>query len=138
MRKLFGFFLAALALSACASLPGAVTDPASAGALGAVVDATGTQAPAPLASTVIDDHALIVALQGADTIATAVDALVAAHVLVPGTPRALAVKSGLQRLKSFLEAASAAQRAGSTTSYQSALSNASQALSDIAAAVHGG
>jgi hypothetical protein len=128
--------LLAVPLAGCASL-GNVTDPATAGSVGAVIDSTGAKPPAPGTATLLDDKALVVALQSADTIATSVDALVAARVIVPGTPRALAVQSALRRLRSFLTAASAAQRAGSASSYASALRDAATAARDVATAIRG-
>lgn len=130
------FALLALPLAAC-NTTGNLTDPATAGSVGAVIDSTGATPPAPGAATTLDDKALIVALQSADAIATSVDALVAAKVLVPGTPRALTVQSALKRLRSFLATASAAQRAGSATSYADALRNAATAARDISSAVRG-
>lgn len=129
--------LLAMPLAACSTMTPDLRDPATAGSVGAVIDATGATPPAPGTATLIDDKALVVALQSADTIATSVDTLVAAKVIVPGTPRALAVRSGLQRLRSFLTAASAAQRAGSATSYQQALRDAAIAVRDIASAIRG-
>jgi predicted small lipoprotein YifL len=128
--------LLVLPLAACDTV-GPLTSPSGASAAGAAIDATGATAPAPLNATTIDDKALIVALQSADTIATSIDALVAAKVIVPGTPRALAVQSALKRLKSFLQAASAAQRAGSATSYARALGSAATAAKDIQSAIRG-
>lgn len=129
--------LLAMPLAACTTVTPDVRDPATAGAVGSVIDATGARPPALPATVVIDDKALVIALQSADTIATSVDALVAARVIVPGTPRALAVRSGLQRLRSFLTAASAAQRAGNATSYRQALTDAATAVQDITRAVRG-
>lgn len=128
--------LLALPLAAC-NVTGGLSDPATAGSVGAAIDATGATPPAPGAATLLDDKALVVALQSADTIATSVDALVKARVIVPGTPRALAVQSALKRLRSSLTAASAAQRAASATSYAEALRNAATAARDVAAAIRG-
>lgn len=103
---------AALALSACA--PTAVTT-----------------APAPLNQTVIDEKALLVAINGAEAIRAAVDVLVAAKVIVPGTPRALAVRDALVKARNGLNAAAAAQKAGSTASYFTAIEQANQAITQI-------
>ncbi len=126
-------FTAALALSACGSIP---TQPTP-GQIGAVIDASGVPYTSPGASTIIDDKALIVALQSADTIATSVDALVAVGAVQPGSERALAIRSGLIRLRRLLTAASAAQRAGEAQTYAQALTDAARAAQDITAAIRG-
>ena len=138
MIRRFICLVAVFALTACAPvLEGGLPTPGAAGAVGSVIDSTGARPPAPGAQTLIDDKALLVALQSTDTLATSVDALVAAGVLVPGSPRALAVRDGLIRLKAGLEAASAAQRAGEATTYETALREAATAAQDIARAIRG-
>jgi hypothetical protein len=136
MRKLIMSAMLALAmpLASCAALNDA---PASAGAIGTVIDATGVEAPAPLAETTIDEKAILVALESADTIATSVDVLIGLKVIVPGTPRALAIKSALIRMRSALTAASAARRAGNAKSYSDLLTNAAIAARDAAKAIKG-
>lgn len=132
--------LAALSLIGCSTTSSTEKPSAPAtmaGVVGSVIDATGEAPPAPLAQTLVDDKALVLALQSAETIATTVDALVAAKVLVPGTPRALAVQSALKRLRGFLTAASAAQRAGNATTYRAALTDAAVAVQDITKLIRG-
>ncbi len=128
----------AVALSGCAPVTqGGLPSPAAAGAVGAILDAGGARPPALGQATLVDDKALLVALEAADTLATSVDALVAARVLVPGSSRALAVRDGLVRLRQGLRAASAAQRAGSATTYAEALTLAASAAQEIARAIRG-
>lgn len=88
-------------------------------------------APAPLAYTVIDEKSLVLALQTFDTVLTAVDRLVAAGVIVPGSPRAVKIADAIHSAKLAYQAASAAQRAGNTTSYFTAISSASSAVARI-------
>lgn len=136
MRKLI--MLAALTLAMPLASCAALTDgTATAGAIGTAIDASGAEAPAPLADTSIDEKAILVALESADTIATSVDVLIDLKVIVPGTPRALAVKSALIRMRSALTAASAARRAGNAKSYADLLTNAAIAARDAAKAIKG-
>lgn len=102
-----------LALSACATGPSLTT------------------APAPLQQTVIDERTLLVAINGAEAIRAAVDALVAAKVIVPGTPRALQVRKALVTIRDGLNAAAAAQKAGSTDSYFTAIARANEAITTV-------
>jgi hypothetical protein len=95
----------------------------------------GSTPPAPLAHTSLDEKGINLALKSADAIATAVDLLVAAKAIVPGTPRALTVKRGLLALRGGLVAASAAQRAGNATSYDEAIRNAEAALAAVQSAL---
>lgn len=92
-----------------------------------------TTAPAPLQQTVIDERALLVAINGAEAIRTAVDALVAANVIQPGTMRALQTRDLLINIRDGLNGAAAAQKAGSSSSYVSALAQANEAITKIRA-----
>ena len=131
-----GLAIAASMLVAGCGVTGTLTDPATAGVAGAMIDATGAVAPAPLAKTLIDEKGVVIALQSADVIATGVDQLVAAGVIVPGSPRALTIKSGLIALRSFLIAASAAQQAGNADTYAEAMTEAAKAFREIAGALN--
>lgn len=113
MRKALIFALAA-SLSACTTLQPPPAPP-----------------PAPLNSTVIDEKGLIIALSAYEAVLTAVDGLVAAKVLVPGTDKALSVQRNLILARDALQAASAAQRAGSSATYAEALANAGVAFRAI-------
>lgn len=108
--------LSSLGLSACALLE----DP--------------TSAPAPLEQTVVDERALVLALETFDTTLTSVDILIESGYIVPGSPRAIEIAGHIDRAKNALEAASAAQRAGSTRSYLEAIENARAAIAAVKAA----
>lgn len=95
------------------------------------------QAPAPLAASTIDEKSFIVALQAFDTALTAVDRLIAAGVITPGSPRAHSIADAVHAGKLAFQAASAAQRAGNTTSYFTAIEQARVAVSRINALVGG-
>lgn len=102
----------ALALAACAADPAGFDKP-----------------PAPLEQTVIDEKGLIAAFSAFDLTLTAVDTLVATGVIVPGSPKAIEIKAYLTRAKAALNAADAARKAGSSSSYSAALNNARSAIS---------
>lgn len=89
------------------------------------------QPPAPLNQTVLDEKAIITALSAYDVVLTAVDALVAAKVLVPGSPKALQVRQALVTARDALKTASAAQRAGSATTYAEAIAQATVAFNGV-------
>lgn len=90
---------------------------------------------APLRATNADEKAIKLAFDGFDTLLSAVDALVAAKVLVPGTPRALSIQSALIRVKAALNAAAAAQQAGNATSYAAAIADAQAAFEQAKSAI---
>lgn len=108
MKKL----LIALALSTAACTPG--------------IDILG--APAPLQKTVIDEKGLLAAWSDFVVALTAVDGLIVAKVIVPGSPRALQIKGYLKTAQNGLNAATAAQKAGNASSYFAALNEAQTAL----------
>lgn len=89
------------------------------------------QAPAPLAASTIDEKTLVLALQTFDTALTAVDRLIAVGVIKPGSPRAVQMADAIHKAKVAYQAASAAQRAGNTTSYLTALSQAKLAVGEM-------
>jgi hypothetical protein len=93
--------------------------------------------PAPLAATTIDEKTLVVALQTFDTALTAIDKLIAAKVIVPGSPRALQIADAIRSAKKAYQAASAAQRVGNSGDYGIALSNAQLAVARINSLVKG-
>lgn len=131
-----GLAIAALSLASCRVTSGGLTNPATAGGVGAVLDAVGAKAPAPLVVTLIDEKSVLIALESADVIATGVDQLVAAGFVVPGSPRALTIKTGLIALRSFLTAASAAQKAGNADTYAEAMTEAAKAFRSVAGALN--
>lgn len=135
MKRLLSLVCLALAvpLAACGST---LTNPATAGAAGAAIDATGAVAPAPFAKTLIDEKGVLIALESAEVIATGVDHLVAAGVIVRGSSNALTIKQGLISLKAFLRTASAAQKAGNATTYSEAMTEAAKAFRTVASALN--
>lgn len=62
-------------------------------------------ATAPLAGTVIDEEALKAAWGAFDVALTAIDALVAAKIIKPGSPKALRLQGYIVATKSALDAA---------------------------------
>ncbi len=104
--------LSALGLSACASF-----DP--------------FHAPAPLEQSVLDEKALVLALETFDTVLTSVDILTDAGYIQPGSTRARQIADAIDRAKGWMQAASAAQRAGSTASYLEALEQARRAIASV-------
>lgn len=113
--------LSALSLSACAGL---LEDP--------------TSAPAPLEQTSIDERGLVLAYATFGTVLDSVDILIDNDVIVPGSPRALQIADAVDTAKAAFEAASAAQRAGSTTSYVTAIAEARAAIETIRALISPG
>lgn len=101
-----------------------------------MIGSAGT-APAPLQKTVIDEKGLLAAWSAFDVALTAVDGLVAVKIIVPGSPKALAIKGYLSAAQDGLNAATAAQKAGSTSDYLAALTEAQKALKLASAALKG-
>lgn len=116
MKKLLLIAGAALALAAC-NLPAF----------------SPTQAPAPLAQTTIDDAGLSAAWKSFDAALDAINLLIDAGVLKPGTPKAIGIADGIDKVTVALNTAERAAAAGSTTSYKTALLEAKQALDGIRA-----
>ena len=141
--------LAALSLAACTTTPPAPlpappvsTTPdrtdaiiAVASTAATVADAIGVAPPATLTRTTIDDKAVHLAFATFDTALTIVDGFVASGTIVPGSPQALRIKRAVLATNDALIAASAAQRAGSATTYTAALRNAETALDSLRAAL---
>lgn len=108
-------------LSACSTMPASIP----------------VEAPAPLAKTVIDDTALSAAWKSFDVALDAIALLREREIIKVGSPRALAIASGIDRALAALQAAEHAAAAGSTTSYLTALSEARLAFTDIRIAIKG-
>lgn len=103
----------------------------------AACDTTGTmQSPAPLAKTVIDDRGIRYAFLTLDALASLADAGIQAKWIVPGSAKANAIADGLDKIRHFLNAASAAQRAGSVASYQAAFDQAQAAMIEMQKALN--
>lgn len=108
-RLMIAVCCSSLALSACATTGGV---PVS---------------PAPLASTKVDEKALIAVVNGAQAIRSAVDVLVASGVIKPGTPLAAQFREGLIALRDAINAAAAARQSLSATDYAVAIAKATEA-----------
>lgn len=135
MTRIIPLF-AALALSACATMqppaaPRAEAIAASADATAAVLDAMGSAPPATLTKTVIDDKAIRAAFLVWDKTLTVIEAFIDSGYVKPGSDLALRLRRGVLATTAALNAASAAQRAGSATTYSDALDKARLALDDI-------
>ena len=122
MKKLLLCLAAVASLSACK-----VDSVASAGS-----------APAPLQGQTIDEKTLLVAVDSFETALTAVDKLLEAKIIVPGTPQANGLAACLSDARDFLNAAAGAQRAGSSVEYLAALANARAAITEAGKALRGG
>ena len=109
----FLIILAAFSLSSCALIDKAVS------------------APAPLAQTMIDERGLVLSLQVFDTALNAIDRLIEARVIVPGSPRAIQIADAIRSAKLAYQAASAAQRVGNSGSYLTAINQAQVAIANI-------
>lgn len=94
------------------------------------------RAPAPLAATAVDDKALVLALQAFDTALDTVDILKDAGYIEPGSETALQIATVIDTTKAALQAASAAQRAGSTTEYAEAISYAQDSAAALGALIN--
>lgn len=141
MRRLLNMGLliaASLGLAACGVTSAGLSDAATAGTIGAAIDAAGAQAPAPLAGTLLDERAVAMAIDAADGIASGVDMMVAGGLLVPGTPTALTIKAGLVELRRWLPVAASAQKAGNAASYAEAMRESAKAFSAIKSALKPG
>ena len=94
-------------------------------------------APAPLSHTSADEKGLVLSLEVFDTLLTSIDRLVAAGVIIPGSPRALQLANAIHTAKVAYQAASAAQRAGNSGSYFTAIGQAQLAVAQINVLVKG-
>ncbi len=94
-------------------------------------------APAPLAQTVVDDKALQLAWASFDVALDGINILIDAKVIKPGTPKAIAVADGIDKVTGFLTAAESAAAAGSARDYGAALANVRGAIAQLRAALKG-
>lgn len=92
---------------------------------------------APLAQTHIDEQALTAAYASFDVLLTAVDGLVVAGVLQPGTPKALKVKALIQIAQDGLNTARAVREGLSQDNPVIALERATAAFRQITALLKG-
>lgn len=122
MKKIIAALTLGIALSACTP-----TD---------IVSNTGS-APAPLQKTVIDEKRLIDAWSAFDLALTTFDVLVATNKLTPGSDKAKTIAGHLETAQIALNAATAAQKAGSAISYATAVAQANKARQLASALLEG-
>lgn len=94
-------------------------------------------APAPLASTTIDDTGLETAWKSFDLALDAINALGDLGVIVPGSPKGKAVASGIRTVNRSLAAAERFAAAGSAADYTLALAEAKAGIDELRAALKG-
>lgn len=91
----------------------------------------GTESPAPLAKTTIDDTALETADKGFDVAIDAITMLTDLGKIVPGTPKAKAIAAAIRKVDSALTVAAAFAEAGHETSYLQALAQAQAGITEL-------
>lgn len=94
-------------------------------------------APAPLAVKVIDDVALRTAVQSFDVALDGIALLRERGLIKVGSPRAVGIAKGINRVSEALVVADHAVKAGSTTSYAEALHEAGLAIQQLRSALKG-
>lgn len=100
--------------------------------------ATLTDTPtAPLAQTHIDEQALTAAYASFDVVLTAVDGLILAGAIQPGTPKALQIKALIQKAQDGLNTARAVREGLSQDNPVLALEKATDAFRQITALLKG-
>jgi hypothetical protein len=93
--------------------------------------------PAPCSVSAVDEQTFAVALLGFDTALTAVDRLVAAKVIVPGSARAIQIADAVRAAKNGFKTARPALKACNSSSYLAALNDASLAVARINSLIKG-
>lgn len=127
--RIFLCAMLALVLTACSFDQAPIRSAASVAA--ATADAAGAKPPAPLASTDVDEKALTLMAKAVDTAALSASALVRMKAIEPGSPRAIALATALDKARDAVNAAASARKAGSAASYTEALANAEAAFTQI-------
>ena len=122
MRKIFAALALAAALTGCGPSD--------------IINSVGNS-PAPLQKTVIDKQSLKTVWRGFDLALTASDALMVLRPAFAGSPSGKAVAKHFRTAQNALNAATAAQKAGSVSDYKTAMLEASAALSLAQAALKG-
>lgn len=97
----------------------------------------GTAAPAPLASTTIDDQGLEATWKAFDVALDAINVLGDRGVIVPGTPRGKAVASAIRKVTAALVAAERFAAAGSSSDYTTALREAAAGFGELRTLIGG-
>ncbi len=92
---------------------------------------------APLTQTHIDEQALTAAYASFDVVLTAVDGLIVAGAIQPGTPRAIQIKDLIQKAQDGLNTARAVREGLSQDNPVLALTSATDAFRQITALLKG-
>lgn len=148
MRKITMMILAApmLCLAACgaqvaappsspggnAPIEGAPVEPNTMPAMDSIPESAN-----PIANTQVDENLIRLSFRTLDLAASAVDLLVTFKIVVPGTPRALTIATGLDTARNWLNAASSAQRLGNSRTALEAYTKAGAAIAAVQAAIKG-
>ena len=121
MKRLFP--LLGLALAACQ--PSASAPPVISSVPGATE-----------ACTTLDPGKIDIAAKAYGAAIDAIGLLIDAHVLIPGTPKAVAVAAANDRVLAALTAADNARQACEAVTYNQALASARAAIADVHTALH--
>ncbi len=97
--------------------------------------ASPTTSPAPFQQMVQDEKAVIYGFAAYDAMLTMVDGLQESGKLERNSPKAMEVRGYLVTIKNALNAANAAQKAGSATEYAEAFAQAAEATRLVKLAV---
>jgi hypothetical protein len=124
---------ASLALAACGATGERVASAGDAvlATAAAAADAAGAKAPAPLAGNSADEKAVATVWTAFDAALDGINALRRADIIHDGSSFARSLADAVDKTTAALTAASAAARAGNTTSYVTALNEARAALLNI-------
>lgn len=93
--------------------------------------------PAPLSRTTIDEQALIAADRGFDVALDAINLLIDAGVIKPGTPRAIAIARAVRTVDSSLALAARLADAGNAPGYLEALRHAMGGITELRSLLKG-
>jgi len=121
--------LLAVGLAGCGAAGQPVRSAATVAATAA--DAAGAPKPRPLATTAIDEKALVIAARALDTLAVTASRLVNAGAIQPGSATALKLADGMDKARHAINAAAAAREVLDAESYRRALADAEGALGEI-------
>lgn len=116
MKKIF-IILSAFSLTAC-------------GTIGEIAST-----PPPCSQTVADEQGFNIALLSFDTLLTSVDRLIAAKVIVPGSPRALQIADAIRSGKAGYLVARDARKVCNADNYLAGLTQAQVAIGNISSLI---
>lgn len=117
MKKILFLIAASLSLTACPSTDSSV---------GGI-----NSAPAPLAQTTADEYAIDYGIDAVEIALTSLDKLMDAGKITPGSAKAKKIANVAEAARTALNAAASARKAGSTTNYVVAMSEASAAFKEL-------